>query len=225
MKALLQRGCLVWLLACGWPPLLQGAEETWVKSLRAMPLPDGATLNRSNAVDVLLPAFRSNAVIKALVVLPGVSDDFYLIHRDAPALNLRATNLWEGIVALTNSTAMRVTWREPLVLLHAGARESLQGSIRIEDAAMARRLKLQNLPGRVLHVDAHWETVQPTLARVLGRPVRPEGVSTHAWHFNRHTVAGWNLTGWELLDAVSLTGGTTVSVQKLGINFHIRDTP
>ena len=225
MKAFLQRGCLVWLLACGWPALLHGAEESWVKALRAMPLPPGATLNRSNAVEVLLNAFPSNTVLKAMVVLPGVSDDFYLIHRDAPALNLRAANLWEGIVALTNATPVRVTWREPLVLLHAGARESLQASIRIGDAAMAGRLKLQHLPGRVLHLDAHWETLQPSLERVLGRRVRPEGASAEAWHFNRHNVAGWHLTGWELLEAVSLTGGTAVTVQKLGINFQIRDTP
>lgn len=196
-----------------------------MKALRAMPLPAAATLNRSNAVDVLLGAFQSNGVIKAIVILPGVSDDFYLIHRDAPALNLRATNLWEGIVALTNATAMRVTWREPFVLLHAGAREVLRASIRIEDMAMAGRLKLKNLPERVLHLDAHWETIQPALERALGRRVRPEGASTEAWHFNRHNLTGANLTGWELLEAVSLTGGTTVTVQKLGIHFQIRDTP
>ena len=196
-----------------------------MKVLRAMPLPPAATLNRSNAVDVLLGAFQSNGVIKAIVILPGVSDDFYLIHRDAPALNLRATNLWEGIVALTNATAMRVTWRKPFVLLHARPSDVLQASMRIEDAAMAGRLKLQNLPERVLHLDAHWETIQPALERALGRRVRPEGASTEAWHFNRHNLTGANLTGWELLEAVSLTGGTTVTVQKLGIHFQIRDTP
>lgn len=207
----------------GWPVLLQAAEEPWIAALRTMPVPPIA-LHRSNAVDVLLGAFRSNEVVKAVVVLPGVSDDFYLIHRDAPPLNLRATNLWAAIVALTNATSMRVTWREPWVLLHAGAREALQASIHIEDAAMAGRLKLQNLPGRVLHLDAHWETIQPALERALGRRVRPEGASTEVWHFNRHNLAGANLTGWELLEAVSLTGGTAVTVQKLGINFQIRDT-
>ena len=194
-----------------------------MKALRAMPVPPVA-LNRSNAVDVLLSTFQSNAIVKAIVVLPGVSDDFYLIHRDAPALNLRVTNLWAAIVALTNATPVRVTWREPYVLLHARASDVLEPSIRIENAAMAGRLKLQSLPGRVLHLDAHWETVQPTLERALGRRVRPDGASTEAWHFNRHNLAGANLTGWELLEAASLTGGTAVTVQKTGIHFQIRDT-
>ena len=186
-----------------------------------MPLPPVA-LNRSNAVDVLLGSFQSNAVVKAVVVLPGVSDDFYLIHRDAPPLNLHAANLWEGIIAFTNATAMRVMWRKPFVLLHAGARDVLEPSIRIEDAAMVGRLKLQSLPGRVLHLDAHWEMVQPALERALGRTVRPQGASTDAWHFNRHNLAGWNLTGWELLEVISLTGGTKVTVQNRGIDFQIR---
>ena len=192
-----------------------------MKALRAMPVPPVA-LNRSNAVDVLLGSFQSNAVVKAVVVLPGVSDDFYLIHRDAPALNLRATNLWAAIVALTNATPMRVTWRESFVLLHAGAREVLQASMRMDDTAMAGRLREQRLSGRMLHLDAHWEVVQPALERALGRTVRPQGASTDAWHFNRHNLAGWNLTGWELLEVISLTGGTKVTVQNRGIDFQIR---
>ena len=120
---------------------------------------------------------------------------------------------------------MRVTWREPFVLLHAGAREVLQASIRMDDAAMAGRLKEQNLPGRMLHLDAHWERIQPVLERALGRAVRPQGASTDAWHFNRSNLAGWNLTGWELLEATSLTGGTKVTVLNRGIDFQIGGSP
>ena len=214
----------MWLLVMAWPLSLRAAEEPWVAALRAMPVPT-AVINRSNAVDVLLGAFQSNAVVKAIVVLPGVSDDFYLIHRDAPPLNLRATNLLDAIVALTNATPLRVTWREPFVLLHARESDVLQPSIRPEDSASAEKLRLQRLPGSILHLDAHWETVQPSLERALGKLVRPTGASTEAWHFNRHNLAGANLTGWELLEAVSLTGGTTLTVQKTGINFQVRDTP
>ncbi len=208
----------------GWPGSLRAAEESWVAALRAMPVPPVA-LNRSNAVDVLLGLLQSNAVVKAIVVLPGVSDDFYLIHRDAPLPNLRATNLWGSIVALTNATAMRVTWREPFVLLHARASDLLEPSIHNSDPAIAARLRRERVRGRVLHLDGHWEVVQPALERALGRTVRPQGTSTDAWHFNRHNFAGWNLTGWELLEAVSLTGGTKVHVQNRGIDFQIRGTP
>jgi hypothetical protein len=95
----------------------------------------------------------------------------------------------------------------------------------MDDAAMAGRVKEQRLPGRILHLDAHWERMQPALERALGRAVRPQGASTGAWHFNRHNLVGWNLTGWELLEAISLTGGTEITVQNRGIDFQIRGTP
>ena len=159
-----------------------------------------------------------------MVVLPGVSDDFYLIHRDAPPLNLRATNLFAAITALTNGTPVRVTWREPFVLLHV-AKDSLEPMVRVEAAADASDLRGKRIPGLALHLDAHWETIQPALQRDLRRPVSPDGSSRDAWHFNRHNLAGWNLTGWEFLQALSLTGGTSVHVQKLGIFFHVPGIP
>src|SRR6187402_870208 len=94
-----------------------GAEQTWQSALARMPLPSPAPLlNRDNAVCVLLESFRSNAIVKALAVLPGVSDDFYLVNRDKPKLDLRATNLLEAIIALTNATTVRATFRAPFLL-------------------------------------------------------------------------------------------------------------
>src|SRR5690348_1763293 len=56
--------------------------ETWQSALHQMPL--GAQvlqLNRTNCVDVMLKAFQSNHVVKALIFMPGATDEFYMFHR------------------------------------------------------------------------------------------------------------------------------------------------
>jgi hypothetical protein len=100
------------LLFCG----IAGA-QTWTEALGQMPLPAETALNRDNCMRVMLGAFRSNETVRALVFLPAVSDDFYLVNRHR-ALNLRANNLWDGIRQLTNSTEVRVGSTNQIVLLH-----------------------------------------------------------------------------------------------------------
>lgn len=187
-----------------------------------MPLPaDAPLLNRDNVVSVLLRAFPSNDTVKALLVLPQVADDFYLINRDKPRLDLRATNLLDALTQLTNATALRLTWQPPLLLIHLAA-DQLAPSLIVEDDATARLLKTQPALKQGVFVDVHWERLQPRLAADLKRKVRPAPDSQDAWHFARFNFAGSNLSGWELLSAVSLSGNTTVSVQKSAIAFKER---
>jgi hypothetical protein len=196
----------------------------WPDALREMQLPPDTRMNRENAVEVILDAFQSNATVKAIVILPGVADDFYLIHRDAPKLNLRATNLLDAITALTNATEVRATFQEPFLLLHV-QRDLLQPACASEDERAARTLKERSHLPRVRWKDAHWETLQPVIQKALGRPVRPVGPSADAWHFNRHNLAAWGLSDWEFLSALSLAGSTKVTVQKRAIVFQVRDAP
>jgi hypothetical protein len=211
---------LCWLLGTA---AVLGA-PSWEEALRAMPLPtDAPLLNRDNAVSVLLHAFRSNDTVKALLVLPEVADDFYLINRDKPRLDLRATNLLDALTKLTNATALRLTWNKPLLLVHL-AGDRLEPSIVVEDAATADLLKQQPALKQGVFVDTHWERLQPRLAADLQRKVRPAPDSQDAWHFARHNFAAWNLTGWELLSAGSLAGNTTVTVQKSSIVFKERSS-
>ena len=127
---------LLLLLLCGILAFgTSHAAVTWQESLRAMPLPAGTPLlNRDNAVSVLLHAFRSNDVVKALIVLPEVSDDFYLIHRDQPKLNLRALNLLDALTQLTNATALRLAFREPFLLAYLPG-DRLEPSLLAKDPA------------------------------------------------------------------------------------------
>jgi hypothetical protein len=214
------------LLVVAWSACVKAvaAAVTWEEALQMMPMPREMALGRDNAVELLLAAFRSNGVAKALVILPGVADDFYLIHRDAPPLNLRASNLLEAVSALTNATAVRATFRAPFLLLHT-ERDALEPACVVEAKSVAARLKSQGHLPHVRYSDTHWERIQPTLQRALGVAVRPDGLSSDAWHFHRHNLVGWNLSDWELLNAFSLADGTTIVVQKRAIAFQVRGTP
>jgi len=187
-----------------------------------MPLDTGQLLNRDNAIPALLQAFQSNNTVKALVFLPGVSDDFYLINRGLPKLNLRAENLLDAIVALTNATPMRVAFRPPFLLLHV-SRDKLEPSLTIKHKATAERLNQQSSLGRELWVDTHWREVQPQLQTLLHMKVLPPAASRDAWHFARHNLAACNLADWDLLAALSLTGKTTVTVRKSQVVFALRE--
>ncbi len=49
--------------------------------------------------------------------------------------------------------------------------------------------------------------------------MRPWRYSSDSWHFYRHTLAGWNLTGWEALEAIALAGKTRFTVERKELVF------
>jgi hypothetical protein len=202
------------ILICGtalaWQPA-RGAQ--WQDVLGQMPLtPSVVALNRSNTIPVLLESLQSNAVIKALVILPAVTDDFYLINRDKPPLNIRARNLLEAISALTNATAVRVAFRSPLLLLHLD-RDHLDPVVSVRNSRTADRLRQKCSVERALFCDRAWDALQPTLIRSLAVTVLPKAKSIEAGHLYRVNLAGWNLTDWELLTALSLSSKAGFTVQ------------
>ena len=176
-------------------------------------------LNRDNCVGVLLSAFQSNQVVKALIVLPGVADDFYLINRDQPKLNLTARNLGEAVMALTNATALRATFRRPFLLLHLD-RDLIEPELEVQNDDTAARFKREHHWNHAVYCDRHWETIQPELKGKLKIALRPSARSEDAWHFSRHNLAGWNLSDWEFLSALSLAGGTSVRIERSRIVFQ-----
>ena len=209
----LQRAFLSLVLFLGLA-LAAPADPAWTEALRAMPLdPTTPRLNRANCVAVTLGAFRSNAVVKALLFLPGVSDDFYLIHRDDPALNIQARTLLEAVTALTNRTEVRVTYRAPFLLLHVD-RDLLEPDMVIRNERAAARLKREKHLPHAVYCDRHWEALQPELKGRFPSKILPAARSEEAWHFNRHNLAGWGLSDWEWLEVLSLTGRTTVIVER-----------
>ncbi len=50
-----------------------------------MPLGTNVTeLNRTNCVGIMLRAFQSNNVVKALIFMPGATDEFYFFAAPGP---------------------------------------------------------------------------------------------------------------------------------------------
>lgn len=194
----------------------------WQETLAGMPLPGGANpIERNNVIRRLLEGLQSNDVVRAIVVLPAVSDDLYLINRDKPALNLRATNLWQAVVALTNATEIRATFRPPFLLIHRDD-DALDAQFTVKDAGAAQRLKSESRLSRALFCDTHWEKVRPVLNKALRPGIHPWGTSRGAWHFARHNLAAWRVSDWEVLVAVSLTGKSAFTVEKRRVTFEVR---
>ena len=107
--------------------------------------------------------------------------------------------------------ALRRSWRDVVNLVHVRA---LRGH--------------SFLPHLALN-DRDWAFVQPLLKKKLGVDVRPWRRSDESWHFYRHSLAAWNLTDWEALEAVALAGKTKCNVQRHRIIFEgderVRSTP
>jgi len=189
-----------------------------------MPLPGGMNpVERNNVVRRLLEGLQSNDVVKAIIVLPAVSDDLYLVNRDKPALNLRATNLWQALVTLTNATEIRATFRPPFLLIHRDD-DALEPQFSVKDAGAVQRLKSESRMARALFCDAHWEKVRPILNKAMRPGIHPWSTSRNAWHFARHNLAAWGLNDWEMLVAVSLTGKSAFTVEKRRVTFEERVT-
>ena len=70
--------------------------------------------------------------------------------------------------------------------------------------------------------DRHWDAVQPWLSQCLGIEITPPSGSLDAWHFARHNLAVRNLSDWDVLCAISLTGGTKFIVTGERIQFEER---
>ncbi len=187
------------------------------RALSGMPLPK-MLLNRNNCIPILLKSFVSNGVVKALIFSPGVTDDFYLFNRDAAALNLEATNLWEGIAALTNRTAVRATFTSPFLFLHLQGESATQ----VPDLEPTAHIEASKNGTDVLWIDRHWDTVQRQLRSRLGMQVEPQPDSEAARHFYRQNVSGWNLTASELLQAAAMASGTIFKVESGRILFERR---
>lgn len=202
------------LFAIALLPLAAPAGESWQTALARMPLGGRVTeLNRTNCVAVMLGAFQSNQLVKAVIFMPGATDEFYFLKRARATLASAAPTLLDAVAALTNQTFIRATFRPPLLLLHT-AEDPLEPGVRIENEAVARTLKGKQFQPQILYDDRDWDYVQPILTQTLAMKFLPTAATSDSWHFYRHSLAAWNLTGWEALEALSLAGKTTFTVRR-----------
>jgi hypothetical protein len=208
--------CLLWSLR----PFAVCAAEPWQMTLGRMPLGMNVTeLNATNCVKVMLGAFQSNNAVKALVFLPGAVDEFYWHRLTKAKLTNTAPSLLDAVNALTNQTLIRAVLRPPMLLLRTDS-DPLEPQGEIRNAATARRIMQRRFVVHALYNDRDWDSLRPTLRKTCRVEFSPGMYSRYSFHFYRHSFAAWNLTGWEALEAMSLAGKTTFTVEEDQVIFQ-----
>ena len=202
-------------------PLSLRAAETWPEALSRMPLAatnvDGLT--ETNCVRVMLAALQASDTVKALVFMPGSTDEFYLFHRAHATFTNSQPSLLDAVSALTNQTEIRATFLPPLLLLHTDE-DPIEPLFDIRDEKTAAKIRAAHFVPHGLYNDRDWNFMLPILRRSLHCGFRPRMHTTDSWHFYRHSVAMWNLNGWEALEAVSLAGKEKVRVEHNRVIFE-----
>ena len=190
-----------------------------------MPLGTNVTqLNRTNCAGVLLRAFQSNNIVKALVFMPGATDELYFFRRARADLTNSPASLFDAVSALTNQTLIRATFRPPLLLLHT-AEDLLEPAIKIEHQPTADKLKQARFVRHGVYDDRDWDYLRPILKSSLRTDLLPWPHTRDSWHFYRHSFAAWNLSGWEALQATALAGQTAVTVRRKQVVFEFDARP
>ena len=196
------------------------ALEPWQEALAKMPLRDGVTqLSKTNAIDVMLEAFQENDAAKALILMPGATDEFYFFNRGNARITNSSPTLLDAIIALTNQTLIRVTFRAPFILLHS-SEDPLEPLFKIEDERTFERVRKKKYAPHVLYSDRDWDFILPTLTFRLDTKILPEKYSPHSNHFYRYSFAAHHLDGFEILEALALGGKTQFTIQKKKILFE-----
>jgi hypothetical protein len=190
-----------------------GVAETWQEALSQMPLGTNvAQLNQTNCLKLMLPAFGSNDTVKALIFMPGATDEFYMFHRAKAALTNSSPTLLDCVNALTNQTLIKATFRAPLLLLHTDE-DPLDPLEVIHHQKTADKLATRKFAPHGVYYDKDWDFMVPILEKYTKASIRPWLNTMKSWHFYRHSFAEWNLNGQEALDAISLAGKTTYTVE------------
>lgn len=210
---------LLSLAACLLTPARANAVETWQQALAHMPLGTNVTqLNRTNCVDVMLPALQSNQTVKALIFMPGATDELYMFRRVHAALTNASPTLLDAVSALTNQTHIEAAFFPPFLLLHT-EEDPLDLLITVQHPATVERLKQARFKPHALYNDLDWGGLQPIIKKTLKVEVRPWHYSSDSWHFYRNSFAAWNLTGWEALQAAAFAGKAGFTIRRKEADF------
>ncbi len=213
---------LQFLFALALSPLGLPAAESWTGALSQMPLAPGpAQISWSNAARLMLPALRSNETVKGLIFMPGATDEFFLYRRARANLTNPAPSLLDAVIALTNQTEVRATFRPPFLLLHTSW-DLLEPRIVVEHQPTFEKLKRTHLVPQACFQDRDWNTLEPFLRRNLKLDIRPWPGAREGWHFYRPFYAAWNLDGFESLEAAALATKTKVTIRRNQALFQLQ---
>lgn len=196
-------------------------EETWADALRQMPLTNSvAVLNHTNCAQVVLGSFQSNATAKALIFMPGATDELYFFKRVQVSLTNASPTVWDAVMALTNQAPLRLTFQPPFVLLYSGE-DVLELDFTIKHERTQKKLLAGKPLPHLLALDRDWSQLLRMMKKQIPAVLLPYEGTIGSWHFYRHTFAGWNLTPWEVLEAAALAGKTKFTVVRNGVIFEV----
>ena len=185
-----------------------------------MPLGRNVThLDRTNCVEVMLPALQSNTVVKALVFMPGATDELYFFRRAQARLTNSSPTLFDAVAALTNQTHIQATFRPPLLLLHT-SEDALDVIAVVKHKPTALQLRQAHVSQHLVFNDRDWDALLSLLKKKLGVNLRPRTGSPDSWHFYRHSFAAWGLSAWETLETMALAGKTKFTVRNHLVEFE-----
>jgi hypothetical protein len=201
---------------------IRGLESSaWLAALRRMPLGANVTeLNRTNCIPVMLNAFQSNDTVKALIFMPGATDEISFFRRAHATLSGPHPSLADAIVALTHQTYIQADFRPPFLLLHT-TEDPLDPIAVVRNKSSAAKLQARIVPGRLVFNDCEWDNLRAILRKRLSISLRPFSNSPDSWHFYRHNFAACGLTQWQMLEAVALSGQTKFTVHWLTADFQL----
>ncbi|MGA2683921.1 MAG: hypothetical protein ABSF51_02600 [Verrucomicrobiota bacterium] len=221
MKKMVRLAVCVWLTTAG---AAVPAQETWQGVLGRMPLgipQSGITeLNRTNCVPLMLNAFQSNAVVKALIFMPGATDELYFFRRANAKLTNAHPTLLDAVVALTNQTYVQATFQPPLLLLHT-TEDPLDAIAMVKNQSTAAKLRNEAIPDRIIFIDAGWDDVRAVVNKKMSVGLRPFSNTPDSWHFFRLNFAACGVTEWEMLETIALTDKTKFTVHWLTAGFEL----
>ena len=196
------------------------ANETWQSALAKMPLGTRVTeLDRTNCIPLMLNAFQSNNVVKALIFMPGAVDELYFFHRVHAKLFSANPSLADAVAALTNQTYIQADFRPPFLLLHT-TEDALEPMAIVKSQSTAAKLYARTIPGLLVFNDCEWDNLRSTLKKKLSISLHPFSNAPDSWHFYRHNFAACGLNQWELLEAIALAGKTTFTLHWWAADFQ-----
>lgn len=195
------------------------SDVDWTKALAAMPLGTNVTvLNHTNCAEVLLNRFQSNAAVKALIFMPGATDELYFFRRVSVAITNSNATLLDAIVALTNQSPLRVTNSGVFLLLYS-CEDVLELDIKVQHTKTEEKIRVGKSFPHLLMIDRDWTQLLAATQKKISPTLWPFPHTKQSWHFYRHTFAGWNLTPWETLEAAAYSGKTKFIVERGQVNF------
>jgi hypothetical protein len=193
---------------------------SWQEELAKMPLTEKVSeLNANNCARILFNSFQRNTSVQALILMPGATDELYFFRRAHARLTNDAPTLLDAISALTNQTYIQATLRPPFLLFHT-VEDPLEPVIVVEDERTADRIRKKHFEKHAIFNDRDWDYIEPILAFDLDTRLWPGLRSHDSHHFFRHSLAEFDLNGWDAIQAIALAGKTKVTIQRKRIVFR-----